>query len=722
MDESMDMMGGIGSMGSPEQAAAFKAFKEADPNTLNQEILGASMEAEPAKVQAMIAAVQSLGMTPEEVDSLIMAVDALLQDPQKYAENRSELIAGGADERLFPEQFDYQYLTSLRIALQALQRPMPMAQGFAKGGIAELKPIARAMANMGRGGDSQLVHVNPTEMAMLKRMGGVGTRNPYTGLREYGFFKSIGKAISNVGKAVGNAVSGVADAVKDFASSSVGKIVTTVALGMLLGPAAVSILGASAPAWAVAGLSGAMAGAGATLLGGGSLKDALKAGLTSGIMAGVGTGVFQGFDAAYTGPKTYGEMFGTTPAGPAPVDVTGGSIPEVAPGPTDFTFGPDGELLVNPASQIQPVSTPLDTVSATQNVMTPGTVSAQGGAEVFPVSGGPTAQPLSFDVEGNLIPTDYAINQSLPTAPAPMGPADYGLAGPGGTGQGFRLGTPQVEGNLGYGRNYFTGEAGPMGTGVAPGFQAPGAATGTTALGTAQPGYFETIGNQLGQGDFTGAAKTTWGQISPGQIAERGRVVAEKAYADTLARTGSQQLAMKAYEAATPGMLATYGPITAAGTGIAALSGAFKAPPPPEPTLNKGPTGVDLYYADPTKYAPNIYAGQTPVSYRSANPAYYAQRQYAYYNPFAYAPQSGGGLMFAAKGGIADLEKFPRKTGPINGPGTGTSDSIPAMLSDGEFVFTAKAVRGLGNGSRRKGAKKMYKMMKLLEKRAGGEV
>ncbi len=34
--------------------------------------------------------------------------------------------------------------------------------------------------------------------------------------------------------------------------------------------------------------------------------------------------------------------------------------------------------------------------------------------------------------------------------------------------------------------------------------------------------------------------------------------------------------------------------------------------------------------------------------------------------------------------------------GDINGPGTETSDDIPAMLSDGEFVMTAKAVRGAG--------------------------
>lgn len=56
--------------------------------------------------------------------------------------------------------------------------------------------------------------------------------------------------------------------------------------------------------------------------------------------------------------------------------------------------------------------------------------------------------------------------------------------------------------------------------------------------------------------------------------------------------------------------------------------------------------------------------------------------------------------------------------GAVAGPGTGTSDSIPAMLSDGEFVMTAKAVRGMGDGSREKGAAKMYQLMNRLEGKA----
>ena len=46
--------------------------------------------------------------------------------------------------------------------------------------------------------------------------------------------------------------------------------------------------------------------------------------------------------------------------------------------------------------------------------------------------------------------------------------------------------------------------------------------------------------------------------------------------------------------------------------------------------------------------------------------------------------------------------------GEVEGPGTGTSDSIPALLSDGEFVFTAKAVKNIG-------VDKLRAMMKKAE-------
>ena len=64
-----------------------------------------------------------------------------------------------------------------------------------------------------------------------------------------------------------------------------------------------------------------------------------------------------------------------------------------------------------------------------------------------------------------------------------------------------------------------------------------------------------------------------------------------------------------------------------------------------------------------------------------------------------------------AGGGITDY----RGGGYSVGAGTGTSDSIPAFLSDGEFVMTAKAVKGIGGGSREKGAQTLYNMMKKAE-------
>jgi len=44
------------------------------------------------------------------------------------------------------------------------------------------------------------------------------------------------------------------------------------------------------------------------------------------------------------------------------------------------------------------------------------------------------------------------------------------------------------------------------------------------------------------------------------------------------------------------------------------------------------------------------------------------------------------------------------------------ADDVPAMLSKNEFVMTADAVRGIGNGSVEEGSKKLYNTMKQAEK------
>ena len=92
----------------------------------------------------------------------------------------------------------------------------------------------------------------------------------------------------------------------------------------------------------------------------------------------------------------------------------------------------------------------------------------------------------------------------------------------------------------------------------------------------------------------------------------------------------------------------------------------------------------------------------------------------------------GGPVMAYAKGGNVSEEEFKKKNGKINGPGTETSDDIPAMLSDGEFVFKSQSVRGAGafdmnkkrggiielvpnkEESRERGTDLMYEMMDLF--------
>ena len=60
---------------------------------------------------------------------------------------------------------------------------------------------------------------------------------------------------------------------------------------------------------------------------------------------------------------------------------------------------------------------------------------------------------------------------------------------------------------------------------------------------------------------------------------------------------------------------------------------------------------------------------------------------------------------------VIDVAQEFAGSGPVDGPGSGVSDSIPARLSDGEFVFTAKATEEIG-------ADELMRMMKDAEAQA----
>ena len=93
----------------------------------------------------------------------------------------------------------------------------------------------------------------------------------------------------------------------------------------------------------------------------------------------------------------------------------------------------------------------------------------------------------------------------------------------------------------------------------------------------------------------------------------------------------------------------------------------------------------------------------------------------------------GEARQYFNKGGLAAIqEQDMRDGGESEGPGTGTSDDIPAMLSDGEFVMTAAATKGAGafnlnktksgielikggKASREKGVENMRELMNIFE-------
>ena len=74
------------------------------------------------------------------------------------------------------------------------------------------------------------------------------------------------------------------------------------------------------------------------------------------------------------------------------------------------------------------------------------------------------------------------------------------------------------------------------------------------------------------------------------------------------------------------------------------------------------------------------------------------------------------GIMRTNKAGVMERD-YRDKGGFVPVGVKEKADDVPAMLSKNEFVFTADAVRGAGNGSIERGAQKMYDTMKRLEKR-----
>jgi hypothetical protein len=673
-----------------------------------------------------------LQLSPAQLDMLIQVFEYISQNPSEYKSLLRDLVQADAlDEGDMPEEYDPEFIGAMLAVLQEMrqmqgagaQEPMNMGPtveglqpiGMASGGLAD---VGQYLAAQGRYGDTMLAHITPEEAALLKRRGGSGTINPVTGLPEF-FLKKLFGAVKSV-------VKGVVNVVKDVLKSPVGRILGTIALAAVLGPAGVGLS---------MGTAAGLAGAGTTLMAGGSIKEALISGALgyvggggtimgvnpvsavggylpgaagSALNTGLSTGLIGAGIGKISGMSTQdalrmGLMSGASAAAlqglknntsmmNEPVSLESGNQPPAAPLPGE----PGSNVSIGGKPDITAIEAtgPAGTTGTARDLLAGGNQQYTGSGLKMPAMG-PSA---GFDAAGNFR-GDYSL-AGAPSAPVP------GMEGAIGTG--LRA-VPAMTGAPGMGDALGTGLRAP----VSPATMASGAANyslSSVPQGAQPTGFID----KMVQGG-------------------------KNLYNEYLSPT-------RAGLPADAGIIQKYGPLALAGTTAIAATGGMKSEPVNQnPAFNRNYTGSDYMRDNPDKFSgglssytkpttpdspivPTPSYGSIPIGPPSTvvpmgvtnSPGGVAQPYNVaglYGIPIIYGPDGQPRRM--AKGGDATMTQFPRKTGPINGPGTGTSDDIPAMLSDGEFVFTAKAVRNAGGGSRRKGAARMYKLMKKLE---GGAV
>jgi hypothetical protein len=658
---------------------------------------------------------------------------------------------------------------------------MPPPQQFARGGIAEAARLVASQGRNGdtmlahitpaemrllksRGGSGTINPVTGLPEFFLKKL-----------------WKAVTAPIKAVGKAVVNTVKNVVGAVKSVLKSPIGRMVATIGLSMALGPAGFAMMSApvaagvasgavtalsggnlkdvlissvmgyaAAPGSAVSNFVGkytgqfisnptvqaaanaAIIGTGGGVLQGQNLKDSIQSGLTQGAIAG-----------------TVAYMQGATPA-KASVDAEKASIAG-----TETAVKASGLGQSVPNYRINP-QTGLDEFDGTfTNTITNRATGKVIDEVVTGTPRFPGATPVTAGKTA-VVPTDIDIERvALPASTT--GPASS--AGPAPTGglsldqQKFAAisgGAPQTAPSL----ESLQRQAISGGSPVAPpsglaadiaARQAPIVDRSMTLppieerslMGAASPASYRTPGvmeslSQAGSGVMD-IAKGNFGQGFQqvkgglGDLFFPGGPTPDQVAAIERQYGAGTAAAKTAIEQATPGAIRTYGPGVAAGVAALGMAGGFTPKPPPETEFAKDMRQPIDLSDNPSAYyiqgLPGVQynergeiigssawsPSETMEDIRVATPSYIG------YNPMAYTQPTYfnmGGIAALAQGG------YPRRIGQISGPGTETSDDIPAMLSDGEFVMTARAVRGAGNGSRREGAKKMYALMHQLERNA----
>lgn len=567
---------------------------------------------------------------------------------------------------------------------------------FGDEGIAQFPALTKKMAAMGREGDDTIAHVQTGELiipaaflennpemkdtlfAFLEAQGienperyVVGSEenslNPDTGAPEF-FFKFIKKIVKGVVKGVKNVVKAVVKVVKKIAP-----IVLPIIGTAFLGP-----------------IYGAALGSGiATLINGGSIKDALKSGLISGAMGGLsaGAGSMMSGNGFMTGVKNAAAL-GNVSAGMSGIgkaltgDFSGASFANMKAGPTaeGGTAFAGADLALDPALASQQIAG-ADTVAGTTNV---GTDAVAGATNVATDGVALTAEQVKQQAIENIntykppgfgesikqafTPGDGVSfgegmkNAFMPNAGAPTA-TDF-LTAQGTTNAvataAQRAAANEAAGQLGAGLMRTYGPAALLGTaGVA-------AMGGFTAPPQEEAGVVERDedGNVITGTDLVEADPSQY------MIADLGNRVLDPETGTYISKAEADRRAREE-----------------AMGGIASLS----TYQPPEMNLGTQPGQPQMQTAqlDPSAY---FLQGSTPGG--------------PFARPFVGQTLADGGQVFPRRnGGIMPNEGVPNQ------------DSVRAMLMPGEFVMTTDAVKGLGNGNMNSGIKNMYSVMRNLENR-----
>jgi hypothetical protein len=529
-------------------------------------------------------------------------------------------------------------------------------EDFGSEGIAQFPALAQRMAAMGRGGDDTLAHVQTGELiipaallaqdpalkeGLFQRLRDMGIEdperyvvgaegnslNPETGIPEF-FLKKLFRGIKK-------AVKGVVKVIKKIAP-----IVLPIVGSMFFGP-----------------IWGAALGSGiATLINGGSFKDALKSAAISGITGGIGAGVSGAMSGAGFGAGVQAALNpGNITAGFSAIKTgfTDG-FSQSGVGFNSMKYGiAGGEQISNQLAEKAALAAGVQTGQVAKAATDPGT--------------------FGSNIKDAFTPGGKSFTQS-------MGDAFFPRAAP--------VDTTAI-GNQAYTSAYKNAMTLPGMT------QSTAAQIGQTAMqnavtsatAAAAPGFLRTYaplalaGTALAAG--TGMFDPVPGE-SPG-IVERGEDGRPITGEDLLAQNPSDYMSADLGTMVLDPVSGEYVPKLVSSSGIYG---------------NLYQTTGDQVYTAPKFSVPTNFPTNPQSSYlASSNPG----------GPFArpYVVQ-------AAEGGAI----FPRRNGGIMpDEGTPGKDSVRAMLMPGEFVMTTNAVRGLGNGDLNNGIQNMYSVMRNLESR-----